>query len=77
MSSEVDFDHVAKLFEVLRHAHEHGLPYRNIFMAAKEELDVIDKSLAPRPVQINVGKAPAPAEDDVEYDEDEEEETDE
>lgn len=75
MSSEVDFDHVAKLFEVLRHAHEHGLPYRNIFMAAKEELDAIDKSLAPRPVQINVGKASAPAEDDVEYDE--EEETDE
>ena len=72
MSSEVDFDHVAKLFEVLRHAHEHGLPYRNIFMAAKEELDAIDKSLAPRPVQINVGKAPAPVEDDEPIDDEEE-----
>lgn len=62
MSSEVDFEHVAKVFEVLRHAHEHGLPYRNIFMAAKEELDGIDKNLGPKPISISV--SPRPAEDD-------------
>lgn len=72
MSDEVDFVRVAKLFEVLRHAHDHGLPYRNIFMAAKEELDAIDKSLAPKPVQITVGKQSTPTDEEVEFDDEEE-----
>lgn len=74
MSDEVDFEHVATVFGVMIHAHEHGLPYRNIFMAAKKELDAIEEGLAPRTVMINVGKSSVPIDpvDDEETEEDDE-----
>ena len=78
MSDETDFNYILALFNVLAHAHDHGLNYTNIGKAARKALDEIEESLAPRPVITIAPKAAqATSIDDDELIDDEDGEDDE
>lgn len=76
MSDETDFNRILTLFDVLAHAHDHGLNYTNIGKAARKALDEIEESLAPRPVINIMPKATSAIEDTADDDADDDEEND-